>query len=110
MHLLSRPSAQLVLLWGPEGLGPAKEALGPRALPPPAQQPRSETCCSEQRRALDHGDVGDEPAAAPQDPAALPVNGHRRPGPAAKGRSDRSTATPCRVTLGLEVKGRSCAH
>ncbi|XDB48808.1 hypothetical protein AB1E18_002390 [Capra hircus] len=102
-----KPNAQLVLLWGPEGLGPAKEALGPRALPPPAQQPRSETCCSEQRRALDRGEVGDEPAAAPQDPAALPVNGHRRPGPAAKGRSDRSTATPCRVTLGLET-GCSC--
>ena len=110
MDLLSRPSAQLVLLSGPEGLGPAKGALGPRALPPPAQQSRSETCCSEQRRALDHGEVGDEPVASPQDPAALPVNGHRRPGPAAKGRSDRSTATPCRVTLGLEVKGRSCAH
>ncbi|XDC49560.1 hypothetical protein R6Z07M_000742 [Ovis aries] len=105
-----KPNAQLLLLSGPEDLGPAKEALGPRALRPPAQQSRSETCCSEQRRALDHGEVGDESVASPQDPAALPVNGHRRPGPAAKGRSDRSTATPCRVTLGLEVKGRSCAH
>ena len=110
MDLLSRPRAQLVLLSGPERLGPAEEALGPRALPPPPQQSRSETCCSEKRRSMDHGEVGDEPVASPQDPVALPVNGHRRPGPAAKGRSDRSTATPCRVTLGLEVKGRSCAH
>ncbi|KAG5215170.1 hypothetical protein JEQ12_000746 [Ovis aries] len=86
----------------PEGLGPAKEALGPCALPPPAQQSRSETCCSELHTSVDHGEVGNEPVASPQDPAALPVNGHRRPGPAAKGRSDRSTATPCRVTLGLE--------
>ncbi|KAG5215168.1 hypothetical protein JEQ12_000744 [Ovis aries] len=85
-----------------EGLGPAKEALGPCALPPPAQQSRSETCCSELHTSVDQGEVGDEPVASPQDPAALPVNGHRRPGPAAKGRSDRSTATPCRVTLGLE--------
>ncbi|KAG5193210.1 hypothetical protein JEQ12_020669 [Ovis aries] len=66
------------------------------------RQSRSETCCSELHTSVDQGEVGDEPVASPQDPAALPVNGHRRPGPAAKGRSDRSTATPCRVTLGLE--------
>ncbi|KAI4590578.1 hypothetical protein MJG53_001627 [Ovis ammon polii x Ovis aries] len=85
-------------------LSPSKHILhsphpGPRG---GAGQSRSETCCTEQRKALDHGEVGDEPVASPQDPAALPVNGHRRPGPAAKGRSDRSTATHCRVTLGLE--------
>ncbi|KAG5193214.1 hypothetical protein JEQ12_020673, partial [Ovis aries] len=61
------------------------------------RQSRSETCCSELHTSVDHGEVGDEPVASPQDPAALPVNGHRRPGPAAKGRSDRSTATHCRV-------------
>ena len=110
MDLLSRPRAQLVPLSEPERLGPAKEALGPPALPPPSQHSTSETCCSERRRSVDHGEVGDEPGASPLDSAALPVGAHRRPGPAAKRRSDRGTASPCRLTLGLAIKGRSCAH
>ncbi|XP_057562422.1 myomegalin-like [Hippopotamus amphibius kiboko] len=38
--------------------------------------------------------VGDEPGVSPLAPGGQPVSGHRRPGPAAKRRSDRASATP----------------